>query len=294
MIVTRPEDDRSCWNELACARLASDVFAGNRAVGRIAFTVAADAGGTRRPACMRRARCACGFPTPQTATRSMPSSSTPPAAWPAATVSISTSRSAPARGDASPPPRPKKSTARSGPDTRSTSKLDGRRRRRRCAWLPQETILFDKVRLRRSIDVDARAGRAICCSPKPLVFGRSAMGETRAHGPSVDRWRVRVDGRLVFAENVRLDGEIAPRWRNAPSQAAASRSRACSKCPATTPVSRRSAPCRTNFAGEVGVSAWNGLALARLVAPDGAALRHDLVARLTALGDAPLPRLWMN
>ena len=33
-----------------------------------------------------------------------------------------------------------------------------------------------------------------------------------------------------------------------------------------------------SFAGEVGVSAWNGLAVARLVAPDGAALRRDLIA----------------
>ena len=49
-----------------------------------------------------------------------------------------------------------------------------------------------------------------------------------------------------------------------------------------------------NFAGEVGISAWNGLAVVRLVAPDGAALRHDLIEVLTALSPAPLPRLWLN
>jgi urease accessory protein len=49
-----------------------------------------------------------------------------------------------------------------------------------------------------------------------------------------------------------------------------------------------------NFGGEVGVSAWNGLALARLVAPDGAALRRDLAAIVTAWSAAPLPRLWLN
>jgi urease accessory protein len=48
------------------------------------------------------------------------------------------------------------------------------------------------------------------------------------------------------------------------------------------------------FRGEVGVSAWNGFAVARLCAADGAALRHDLVAVLTALRGAPLPRLWLN
>jgi hypothetical protein len=34
--------------------------------------------------------------------------------------------------------------------------------------------------------------------------------------------------------------------------------------------------------------------VARLCAADGAALRHDLVAVLTALRGAPLPRLWLN
>ena len=48
------------------------------------------------------------------------------------------------------------------------------------------------------------------------------------------------------------------------------------------------------FAGEVAVSAWNGLALARLVAPDGATLHRDLIAVLSAFGNMPLPRLWLN
>ena len=51
---------------------------------------------------------------------------------------------------------------------------------------------------------------------------------------------------------------------------------------------------RQDFAGEVDASAWNGFALTRCVAADGAALRHDLVKVLTSLGGAPLPRLWLN
>jgi hypothetical protein len=30
------------------------------------------------------------------------------------------------------------------------------------------------------------------------------------------------------------------------------------------------------------------------VAPDGAALHRDLIAVLTAFGNMPLPRLWLN
>jgi urease accessory protein len=47
------------------------------------------------------------------------------------------------------------------------------------------------------------------------------------------------------------------------------------------------------FTGEVGISAWNGIAVARLCARDGAALRHDLIAVLAALGQR-VPRLWLN
>jgi len=48
------------------------------------------------------------------------------------------------------------------------------------------------------------------------------------------------------------------------------------------------------FRGEVGVSAWDGLAIVRLCAADGAALRHDLIAVLTAVHTGSLPRLWLN
>ncbi len=78
------------------------------------------------------------------------------------------------------------------------------------AWLPQETILFDQVRLRRTIDVDL-APDADLLLAEAVVFGRSAMGETVLRGHLFDRWRVRVGGALVFAETLRLDGAIAQR-----------------------------------------------------------------------------------
>ena len=47
------------------------------------------------------------------------------------------------------------------------------------------------------------------------------------------------------------------------------------------------------FAGEVGASAWNGIAAVRLCAADGAALRHDLMHVMTAVRGS-LPRIWTN
>src|SRR5271154_7524883 len=74
-------------------------------------------------------------------------------------------------------------------------------------WLPQETILFDRARVARRIDIDLAesASLALC---EIVVFGRAAMGERMQSGEFVDRWRLRRRGRLVFAETVRLEGDI--------------------------------------------------------------------------------------
>jgi urease accessory protein len=48
-----------------------------------------------------------------------------------------------------------------------------------------------------------------------------------------------------------------------------------------------------DFVGEAGISAWSGIALARLCARDGASLRHDLIAVLAALRQ-DVPRLWLQ
>src|SRR6201996_3034208 len=73
------------------------------------------------------------------------------------------------------------------------------------AWLPQETILFDRARVARRIDIDlAESASLLLC--EIIVFGRSAMGERMREGEFIDCWRLRRGGRLVFAENIRLDG----------------------------------------------------------------------------------------
>ncbi|WP_163277833.1 urease accessory protein UreD, partial [Klebsiella aerogenes] len=55
------------------------------------------------------------------------------------------------------------------------------------------------------ITLDEGASLLLC---EIVVFGRTAMGERMEQGEFVDRWRLRRGGRLVFAETVRLDGNI--------------------------------------------------------------------------------------
>jgi urease accessory protein len=160
-------------------------------------------------------------------------------------------------------------------------------------WLPQETILFDQARLRRTIDLDlSRDASALLA--EAVVFGRSAMGESVASGHLFDRWRVRVGGELVFAETTRLDGEIAQRLGETAIASAGAAVASVLKLPGDEDTAAAIRTKQQSFIGDVGVSAWNGLALARLVAPDGAALRHDLIAVLTTWGAGMLPRLWLN
>jgi urease accessory protein len=161
------------------------------------------------------------------------------------------------------------------------------------AWLPQETILFDRARLRRTIEVDLAADARLLLA-EAVIFGRSGMGETVAEGFWLDRWRVRRGGRLLHAETVRLDGNVAAKL----AQPAVAKGGVAMATVLVVPgdeaivaaVRAISRQCR----GEVGASAWNGLAVVRLVAADGAALRHDLACVLTTIRGGRLPQLWLH
>jgi urease accessory protein len=162
----------------------------------------------------------------------------------------------------------------------------------RLAWLPQETILFDQAQLARRIDIEL-ANTASLLMVEGLVFGRAAMGEAMNGGLLADRWRLRVGGRLVFAENARLDGAIAAKLARSAVAAGGIAIATVLLAPANDDALAAVRAHDGLYAGEVGVSAWNGMAVARLCARDGAALRHDLISLLAALG-TQVPRLWLN
>jgi urease accessory protein len=160
------------------------------------------------------------------------------------------------------------------------------------AWLPQETIFFDDARLSRRIEVTLAEDASVLMA-EAIVFGRSAMGEAVRTGSFIDRWRVQRGGKLVFAETVRLDGKIAARLAE-PAVAGGNIALATVLiAPGSDGQVEAIRAKGDQFRGEVGASAWNGFVLARLCAPDGAMLRHDLVAVLSAVGRATLPRLWL-
>jgi urease accessory protein len=162
----------------------------------------------------------------------------------------------------------------------------------RLFWLPQETLMFDGARLERRLEVEM-SGEVAFMIAETLVFGRLAMGEDRIDATLRESWRVRRDGRLVFADETRLDRAAAVLER----QAVGAGARALSTIVASAPniearlPDLRAALKAANSCVESGASAFDGLIVVRLLAPSSDRLRAALVASIVALG-ARKPRLW--
>lgn len=155
------------------------------------------------------------------------------------------------------------------------------------SWLPQETILFDRARLSRELHVEAAAtSRLLLC--ESVILGREAMGESVRGGALRDRWRVRVDGRLIFADDLRLDGDIA-RLTAARASLDGNRAFATVLALGVEPDMRA---LREALGPLGGASRIDGATIVRLVAPSGMALRKRLIPALQHLASGPLPRLW--
>src|SRR6185436_7664715 len=73
-------------------------------------------------------------------------------------------------------------------------------------WLPQESILFNGARLKRRVEI-ALSGDAAVLAGDILVFGRRARGERIDYGLIHDQWRIRIDGRLAWADALFGEGD---------------------------------------------------------------------------------------
>jgi urease accessory protein len=160
-------------------------------------------------------------------------------------------------------------------------------------WLPQEMILFNRARIRRSIDIDL-AENATLVLAESVFFGRSAMGETVAVGTFFDRWRVRRRGELIYAETVRLDGRIAEELARPAVADGGQAIATVLLVPGDDSAVAAGRALSEDFRGEVGLSSWNDIAVVRICAKEASHLRRDLASILARCGHGPLPRLWLN
>jgi urease accessory protein len=161
-------------------------------------------------------------------------------------------------------------------------------------WLPQEAILFGRAHLRRHLEAEiAPDATLIAC--ESVYFGRAAMGEALDEAALRDRWRIRRGGRLIFAEDVRLEGHVAD-ILSRPAIAGGARAVATVLMVAPGALARLDAAraALANAVSECGVSGFDGMLIARFLSPDAAALRADLARFMINLTGAPLPRSWQT
>jgi urease accessory protein len=270
--------------------IQQDIFAANRATGHIGLTVAASGGRTRRKLVHEDGSLRVRFPNaaPEALEAVIVNTGGGMTGGDRFAIEIALEQgSSLIAGTAA----AEKVYRSNGPDAEMTVQLDVAEGAR-LFWLPQETILFDKARLSRSIDIDLAPGAALLMA-EAVVLGRAAHDEAMAQGMLADRWRVRRDGKLVYADTARLDGAISEKLGHA---AVTNGGIAFATVLCAPGGDEQLAAVRAldeTFKGEVGISAWNGIAVARFCATDGATLRHDLIAVLAALG-AQVPRLWLQ
>jgi urease accessory protein len=165
-------------------------------------------------------------------------------------------------------------------------------------WLAQETILFNGARLRRAFSADLAPGSRML-AVESIVFGRHAMGEELRAGMLHDSWRIRRSGRLIWADAMRLDGDIAG-LRRAPF--GFGDAVACTTLLYAGPdAAALLEPVRAALmesAGDSGVTLLDGLLIVRLLDGDASRLRSQVInvaalIRHTAAGiSRALPRVW--
>lgn len=163
-------------------------------------------------------------------------------------------------------------------------------REARLDWLPQETILFAGAAAARTLDIDM-AGSARLTLLECLVLGRIACGEQLESMRWRDRWRIRRDRRLAFAEDVRLDGNVAAMLERPAIGAGA---RAIATLVHIAPdAERRLDEIRAALPGTAGgASAWNGMLVVRLAAPDACVVKSHAIRAAMNLTGREMPRSW--
>jgi urease accessory protein len=162
----------------------------------------------------------------------------------------------------------------------------------RLDWLPQQTLLYAGARLERRIQVDVATDSHLLMV-EMTTFGRPESKERAAPASLNDQWRIRREGRLVYAEAVRLSGEFGL-VLSEPAIAGGARAAALALlvAPNTADLVEPLRRALESDACESGVSAWNGLLAARALAVSPGDLLAALARAIPVLSGRAVPRAW--
>ena len=168
----------------------------------------------------------------------------------------------------------------------------------KLAWLPQETIVFNWARLSRETEIEISSGAELLAL-EWLVLGRAAHGEEMVGGHITDSWRVKKDGRLIWADNFRATDETFPHLHR---KALLSNCKAIATLVYFGPhLDKQLAFLRDiapSLACDCAATAVGGLIIVRFAAKVSSDLRHALRSFLQQfsleLGPSPfrVPKMW--
>ena len=159
-------------------------------------------------------------------------------------------------------------------------------------WLPQPTILFSGARVNREIEADV-TGNASLLIAESTVFGRAASGEKMGVGLFRDSWRIRRDGQLIFAEEMRLEGHLAEiMQRPAVAQNVNATALLIHIGPAAEDMCEPLRGALFGCSGVHGVSAWRGMLVMRALASGLSDVQCTLQRAVEVLTRGAVPRAW--
>ena len=168
----------------------------------------------------------------------------------------------------------------------------------KLAWLPQETIVFNWGRLSRKTEIEL-SSRGKLLALEWLVLGRAAHGEEMVGGSIADSWRIRKDGRLIWADGFHAAGEMFSHLHRTALLS-------CSKALATLiyfgPQRDAQLELVRNLAPSLdchcAATSVGGLIVVRVAAKESSDVRRALRSLLQQFGAAPgtgpfrVPKMW--
>ena len=160
----------------------------------------------------------------------------------------------------------------------------------RVDWLPQETLLYDRSALRRSLEITMEPD-ATCLLVESLIFGRAAMGERLRTVSLDDRITLRRNDKIIFSDCTRLSGDALTILARAATGAGAGAMASLVFAAPDAADKLESARAILPATGGVSQPARDVL-FARILAPDGFALRQALIPLIAHFRQDPLPRPW--
>lgn len=159
-------------------------------------------------------------------------------------------------------------------------------------WLPQETIIFDGAEVDRNITLNMSADSS-CLLAETIVLGRQAMSEDLRACHFTDNWRLYREGSLFHAEAFRLTEDVETIIA---AGAGGNGARLLTTIVFAGDDAERQhaviAPLIETCRSACAASCWDKRLVIRLVSPHAPSGRADINSLLSALRQAPMPRVW--